>query len=84
MYIIVCANTWFCLLDEPFSQVMPLHVEVLKEIMEKEKQSKGILLTDHLHQDVSSISTKMYVLTQGKTHLVHQPSDLVDLGYTTG
>jgi ABC-type lipopolysaccharide export system ATPase subunit len=63
---------------------MPLHVEVLKEIMEKEKQSKGILLTDHLHHDVSSISTKMYVLAQGKTHLVHQPSDLVDLGYTTG
>ena len=84
MYIIVCANTRFCLLDEPFSQVMPLHVEVLKEIMEKEKQSKGILLTDHLHHDVSSISTKMYVLAQGKTHLVQQPSDLVDLGYTTG
>ena len=42
IYSILASKTKFCLLDEPFSQVMPVHVETLKAIIKKEKNNKGI------------------------------------------
>jgi ABC-type multidrug transport system ATPase subunit len=47
-YIILKSASEFVLLDEPFSYVMPVHMDKLKTIIKLEKTTKGIIITDHL------------------------------------
>lgn len=79
--IILKAETKFTILDEPFSHIMPLHVDVLKEIIQEEKQRKGIILTDHLYRHIMDISDNIYLLNNGKTHHIKDNSQLVQYGY---
>lgn len=82
VYVIVKASTRFVLLDEPFSHIMPVQIEKMKEVLEEEKANKGILITDHLYRHITDISDSLYVLTNGKTYLTTDMSDLETLGYT--
>lgn len=43
VYIIIKSKSAFSLLDEPFSHVMPLHIDSLKEILLTEKKTKVFL-----------------------------------------
>ncbi len=81
IYSILVSKTKFCMLDEPFSQVMPIHIETFKKIILREKQNKGILLTDHLYEHIVEICDDLYVLRDGKTHLTKNITDLETLGY---
>lgn len=82
--LILKTPSWFSILDEPFSGLMPLHVEKLKEIIQMEKTRKGIIITDHMHRHIRSIADKLYVLSAGKTYLVKEEEQLVALGYLSG
>ena len=81
IYSILVSKTKFCMLDEPFSQVMPLHIEVIKKIIDREKENKGIILTDHLYRHIVGICDDLYVISKGKTHLTESIEDLETLGY---
>ena len=76
-YLILRSPTQFVMLDEPFSQVAPLHVSLIRQ----EKSSKGILVTDHMHRHVTDITDRLYVLADGQTHLTRGEEDLVRCGY---
>lgn len=80
-YLILRSPTQFVMLDEPFSQVAPLHVSTLKALIRQEKSSKGILVTDHMHRHVTDITDRLYVLADGQTHLTRGEEDLVRCGY---
>lgn len=82
IYLIVTSDAKFCLLDEPFSQVMPVHVEQIKALINKAKQSKGVIVVDHLYRHVMEQSDRVYLINMGKTHLVDNRNDLTRLGYT--
>lgn len=71
------------ILDEPFSNVMPLHIETLKTWLVSLKSRKGILITDHYYQDVLTISDKIYFLNMGgrTIQLEHPVQQLKDFGY---
>ena len=81
IYCIVASKTKFCLLDEPFSHVMPLHIDTLKKIITNEKSNKGIILTDHLYSHILDICDDLYVISNGKTYLTECFDDLKTLGY---
>ena len=81
IYLIVASKTKFCLLDEPFSQVMPIHVDSIKKLIVSEKERKGILITDHLYEHVLDISDDLYVLSEGETNLTNSLQDIESLGY---
>lgn len=81
LYIILKSNTRFVMLDEPFTHIMPLHIQKVKEIILHEKQNKGIILTDHMYKHITSIADSLYLLSSGTTHLIHHPSDIERLGY---
>lgn len=81
VFSILTSKTKFCMLDEPFSQVMPVHVETIKRIIHDEKSNKGILITDHLYEHILDICDEIYVITNGKTYLVRELNDLISLGY---
>ncbi|MBT1703617.1 ATP-binding cassette domain-containing protein [Chryseosolibacter indicus] len=80
-FLVLKSNAPFCILDEPFSGIMPLHVERLIEIINEEKKTKGIIITDHLYRHVTSIADALYVLSNGKLYKIKDKEQLVTLGY---
>ena len=81
IYSILASTTKFCMLDEPFSQVMPVHVDTIKKVISEEKKNKGIIITDHLYEHIIDICDDIYVILNGKTYLTKDRNDLIKLGY---
>lgn len=81
IYVILCAESQFVMLDEPFSQVMPLHIEVIKSIIVEQKQHKGILLTDHMYRNVLDIADSLYVMNDQTVYITKCNDDLIKYGY---
>lgn len=81
IYLILVSKTKFCILDEPFSHIMPIHIETIKKIILKEKQNKGIIITDHMYKHITNISDDLYLIKDGKTHLINNIKDIEKLGY---
>ena len=77
----VAINPAFILLDEPFSQIAPLHVATLQTLIRQEKASKGILLTDHMYRHVTGIADRLYVMADGQAYPCENDEDLVRRGY---
>ena len=75
--VILLSEVRFVILDEPFSHIMPLHVEQLKEIINREKHKKGIIITDHLYKHIMEISDELYLIRDGKTFKIQTHDDLV-------
>lgn len=81
IYTILLSKTKFCLLDEPFSQVMPLHIETIKTLIIQEKQNKGIIITDHLYHHLIALSDDVCIINEGKTNYVTTLDEIKALGY---
>lgn len=64
--LLLHADTAFSLFDEPFSGVMPVHVKTLAEEMQRCKQRKGLLITDHRYREVLPLCDVVYLLHQGR------------------
>lgn len=81
LFIIIKSKSQFCMLDEPFSHLMPIQTEAVKKLIQKEKSNKGILITDHMYDHIIDISDRIYVIKNGKTHLINSIQEIEDLGY---
>jgi len=81
VYIMIKSKALFTILDEPFSHIMPLHIEKITELILAEKEHKGFLITDHIFNSIINISDELYVLKDGKTHLTKGTEDIAWLGY---
>ena len=81
IYTILVSQTKFCMLDEPFSQVMPIHAETMKKLIVREKANKGIIITDHLYKYIIDICDDLYLIKDGKTYLTKSIDDIEKLGY---
>lgn len=80
-FVILRSRTQFVLLDEPFSQIAPLHVETLQTLIRQEKMAKGILLTDHMYRHVTGIADRLYVMADGQAYPCENDEELVRRGY---
>ena len=60
---------------------MPLHIEQLKVMLKQEKRGKGVLLSDHMFKHVLELSDDLYLIANGKTHLMKSIMDIERLGY---
>ncbi|MCX6210301.1 MAG: ABC transporter ATP-binding protein [Bacteroidetes bacterium] len=81
VYVIIKSKSQFSMLDEPFSHLMPIQIEKVIELLELEKSKKGFLITDHMFNYVTEISDYLYVLKDGKTHLINDNTEIEKLGY---
>ncbi len=79
--LILYSPSSFCILDEPFTGLMPIHIETLKSIITKSKYKKGIIISDHMHRNVTELSDRLYLLDNGKTHEIKERKRLIELGY---
>ncbi len=75
-------NSFFLLLDEPFSQISPIQVEYIANVIIEEKANKGILISDHRYKDVLQISDEIYGLSNGLLqNITKQKFGLEKIGY---
>ncbi|MBY0479817.1 MAG: ABC transporter ATP-binding protein [Chitinophagaceae bacterium] len=81
IYLIVKSASLFAMLDEPFTQLSPIQIEGVKELLIEEKLNKGLLLTDHLYQHITDISNSLYLLKDGKTFPIKNIAEIESLGY---
>lgn len=81
IYTILMSETKFCMLDEPFSQLMPLHIDKIKSLIVIASKTKGIIITDHLYEHIIDICDDVYVINDGKTHLTNSIENIQNLGY---
>lgn len=79
--LILCKNTKFVLLDEPYNGLSPLVIEKINALIIENSKIKGIIITDHNYQNVIKISTKLVLMKEGKLHHLKNKSELVDLNY---
>ena len=81
--LLLHADTAFSLFDEPFSGVMPVHIETLAAEMQQVKHRKGLLLTDHRYAEVLPLCDVVYLLHQGRLLKlgVDPRAELYDYGY---
>ena len=80
-YLILHSDKNIMLLDEPFSNLAPLYVSKIKDIIQLQKINKIILLTDHLYEEIVSLSDDLYFLKNGCSKLIHNMADLENEGY---
>ncbi len=69
------------LLDEPFTHLTPVIIDIIKKELELEKKNKAIVLTDHFYRDLIDITDDLYFLTKGCTRLIKDTTQLEELGY---
>jgi lipopolysaccharide export system ATP-binding protein len=81
IYLIIRSQSRFALLDEPFSHLMPIQIEKIMELLQEERANKGFLITDHLYRHITDVADKLYILSDGRTHLVKEAEDIERLGY---
>ena len=69
----------FIMLDEPFAGVDPIAVEDIQQIVWRLKDKNiGILITDHNVQETLSITSRAYLLFEGKILFQGTPEELAE------
>ena len=81
LYLVLMAEAPFCILDEPFSQIDPVQIEAVQQLIREKSREKGIIVTDHHYDAISSVADRLFVLSDGYTHPVENREDLVRNGY---
>lgn len=56
IYLVLNSEAEFCILDEPFSNIAPKHVEKMQELIIQHKADKGIIISDHMYESVMGIT----------------------------
>ncbi|MDR2912073.1 MAG: ATP-binding cassette domain-containing protein [Alistipes sp.] len=74
--VLTSPHARFCLLDEPFSQISPLHIEVIMRLISEEKSRKGIMVADHMYRQILDICDDIYTITNGTTRPLRSPDKL--------
>jgi ABC-type multidrug transport system ATPase subunit len=84
-HLVLGLNRPFALLDEPFSQIEPLYVELMAGTMRTRSPMTAFVLTDHNHWPVRRICTRLLSLDDGALRGIgSMDSDLQRAGYLPG
>ena len=81
LYLVLLSEAPFYILDEPFSQIDPVSIEAVQELIRERRKDHGIIVTDHNYEAISSLADNLFVIAGGYTNQVHSREDLVRHGY---
>ena len=81
MYMVLNSEAEFCILDEPFSNVAPKYVEMMQDLIQTHKTTKGIIISDHMYEQVMDITDDLFLLRDGYTFPIKCREDLIHQGY---
>ncbi|MDR9456794.1 MAG: ATP-binding cassette domain-containing protein [Salegentibacter sp.] len=80
-WLIIKSDAKLVLLDEPFTHLDPIYMDIIKQEILREKQFKAFVITDHLYKEIQEIADDLYFLKKGCTKLITSPLQLEELGY---
>ena len=81
IWLTLKSDSNFILLDEPFTHLSPLNIEIIKKELVLEKQKKAILITDHLYKHLLEITDELYFIQDGCSKKIKDPNKLNEMGY---
>ena len=81
LYLVLMSEAQFYILDEPFSQIDPVHIEAVQRMIRERCAGHGIIVTDHNYEAISTVADNLFVLADGYTAPVESREDLVRYGY---
>ena len=81
LYLVLMSDAQFYILDEPFSQIAPIHIEAVQKMIRERSATRGIIVTDHNFDAISTVADNLFVMSDGYTHPVENRDDLVRHGY---
>lgn len=79
--MILYSDAEYILLDEPFKNIDPIHINELKNCIKNESENKGIIITDHNYMEILDISTKLVLLHNGSIKEIKNQEDLIFFKY---
>ena len=79
--LVLLSEAPFYILDEPFSQIDPVNIEAVQQIIREKAKNHGIIITDHNYDAISSVADNLFVIADGYTAPVHSREDLARYGY---
>ena len=79
--LVLMSNSPFCVLDEPFTQIDPIHIDAIIELIMECSKQRGIVITDHNYNILSRVVEDVFIISDGYTIPVKNQEDLVRLGY---
>src|SRR5690606_39123274 len=65
IYLIVCSNAKYVLIDEPFNGIAPIYKDVIKGLIREQSKNKGFIITDHDYRNILDVSTRIALLHDG-------------------
>lgn len=76
IYLLMMQPTDFLLLDEPFTGLEPKYCKLIAELILKNRDHKGFVLSDHQYHNVLAIATEILLLENGCCRKLREPRDL--------
>ncbi len=81
MYLVIMADSEFCILDEPFSNIAPNMVEKMQNLIREQKVHKGIIVSDHMYESIIEVADDLFLMRDGYTFPIKNREDLIHHGY---
>lgn len=79
--LILNLDSKFVFLDEPFNGLSPIHIGIVKEMIKRQADNKGIVLTDHDYRNVLDVANKYMILFDGGIKILKSKEDFIYWGY---
>lgn len=79
--LVLFSESKFVFLDEPFSGLSPVMIEIISKLIKEKSQEKGIVITDHNYEKVIEIATDLSILKNGKLQVISKKAELIQEGY---
>lgn len=65
VFIVIQSKSDFCLLDDPFNKLAPIHIQTLKQCIKNCSLNKGFLITENRDFYLSSFVNNLYEIKGG-------------------
>lgn len=79
--LVACSSVSYVLIDEPFNGLSPQQCEETKALIVKLSAHKGFIVTDHAHEHVLDLASKLMLLHDGVIRPIANRGELVEGGY---
>lgn len=81
LLLVLSLDRAFFYLDEPFSELDPIHTERIESLLRERVRTAGIVVTDHDYRSILTVSDRLFLLRDGRTIHVRDREHLEELGY---
>lgn len=79
--IVLYSDAPYVLLDEPFANMAPVHIDEMNSHIQALRDRKGFIITDHHYDRIMEISDRIVLIHNGSNYQIDSREDLYTHGY---